>query len=158
MLLIIGFLFMVFIFAVVGILSGMAAVFIDLPSASLILVSLLFFLCVSKSGKILGRYIKTSFKKEHTYTGTELEALSAAVKNTIKFILATGGFGFMTGLIATLGYLGSPDKLGPNLAICLITLTYSITINAFVFLPVQAWAENKLNILKDMDAKNAQTV
>jgi flagellar motor component MotA len=118
----------------------MAAVFIDLPSALLILMSLLFFLLISKSGKILGKYIKTSFRKEYLYTETELVALSAAVKNTIKFLLATGGFGFMSGLIATLGYLGSPEKLGPNLAVCLITLTYSIAVSCFVFLPVQSLA------------------
>ncbi|GBU28226.1 hypothetical protein R84B8_01784 [Treponema sp. R8-4-B8] len=148
MLLIIGFLFMVFIFAIVSILSGVGTIFIDLPSALLILVPLIFFFLTSKSGNILGKYIKASFKKEYTYTETELETLSAALKNTIKFILAVGGFGFMTGLIASLAFLGSSDKLGPNLAVSLISLTYSITISCFVFFPVKAWAENKINLLK----------
>jgi flagellar motor component MotA len=149
MLLIIGFLFMIFILAIVGITIGVVTVFIDLPSALLIFVPLFFFFFTSKSGKILGKYIKTSFKKEYIYIGTELEILSVAVKNTIKFILAVGGFGFMTGLIATLAYLGSPDNLAPNLAVSLITLLYSIMITCFVFLPVQAWADNKIATLKD---------
>ena len=147
MLLIVGFLFMVFIFATVGILTGAPAIFIDLPSVLLILVPLLFFFFTTKSSKILGTYIKTSFKKEHIYIGTELEALSAAVKNTIKFTLAVGGFGFMVGLIATLAQLGSPENIGPNLAVSLITLTYSIVISYFVFFPTQSWAENKINTL-----------
>jgi len=149
MLLIIGFLFMILILVIVGILSVMPTVFIDLPSALLILVPLCYFFFTSKSGKILGKYIKTSFKKEYTYLGTELETLSVAVKNTTKFILAVGGFGFMTGLIATLASLGSPGNLAPNIAVSLITLTYSIMIVCFVFLPVQAWAEIKITTLKD---------
>lgn len=145
MLLIIGFLFMVFIFSILGILSGALAVFIDVPSALFILVPLLFFLFTSKSGKIFGGYIKKSFKKGNTYVETELTALSVAVKNTIKFILSTGGVGFLTGLAASLIYLESRDKLGPNLAVSLITLLYSIAISCFVFFPLQAWAENKIN-------------
>jgi flagellar motor component MotA len=50
----------------------------------------------------------------------------------------------MAGLIAALAHLGSPDNLGPNLAISLMTLMYSIVISFFVFFPTQAWAENKI--------------
>jgi len=149
MLLIIGFLFMLFIFAVISILTGAYRAFIDLPSALLVLVSLLFFCLVSKSGKIIGNYIKTSFKKEHIYTITELKALSTALKNTSKFILSVGGFGFLSGVIASLMYLDLKDRLGPNLAISLITLMYAITISCFALFPTQAWAENKINMLKD---------
>ena len=145
MLLIFGFLFMVFIVAAVGILTQALAFFIDLPSFLLILVSLFFFLLISKSGNIIGRYIVMSFKKDHTYTRAELEGLSVSVKNTIKFILAVGGFGFLWGLIASFANLGSPERFGPNFAASLITLTYSIMISYFVFFPLQAWAENKIN-------------
>jgi len=144
MLLIIGVLFMILALAIVGIFTGMAAVFIDLPSALLVLVPLLFFFFTSKSGKILGRYIKTSFKKEHAYIGTELKTLSVAIKHAIKFTLALGMFGFLAGGIAALGYLGAKERLGPILALSLITLTYSIMIICFVFIPVQAWAEIKI--------------
>ena len=149
MLLIFGFLFMVFIMTAVGILSQTLAFFIDLPSLSLILVSLFFFLPTSKSGNIIGRYIVMSFKKSHTYTKAELEGLSVSVKNTIKFILAVGGFGFLSGLIGCLANLGSPERFGPNLAVSLISLTYSIIISFFVFFPLQAWAENKINSTAD---------
>jgi flagellar motor component MotA len=145
MLLIFGFLFMVFILAAVGILSQMPTFFIDMPSILLIVIPLIFFLLASKSGNIIGRYIVTSFKKGHVYTKAELESLSAAVKNTIKFILAVGGFGFLAGLIACLADVRALERIGPNLAVSLITLTYSITVSFFVFFPLQAWAENKIN-------------
>ena len=146
MLLILGFLFMIIIFVATGILTQMLSFFLDLPSILLIVIPLLFFLIASKSGSIIGKYIVTSFKKSHSYTRTELIGLSISVKNTIRFILAVGGFGFLFGLIASLAHLGSFNRFGPNLAISLLTLTYSITISFFIFFPLQAWAENKLNL------------
>jgi len=86
-----------------------------------------------------------SFKKDHAYTRAELEGLSVSVKNTIKFILAVGGFGVLYSLTASFVNLGSPERFGPNFALSLITLTYSIMISFFVFFPLQAWAENKIN-------------
>jgi len=77
-----------------------------------------------------------------------LEGISVAIKNTIKFIFATGGFNCIAFAIISIGYIGAPEKLGPNLAISLTTLTYSIAICSFVFFPTQAWAENKINIFK----------
>jgi len=148
MILLLGFLFLFFIFAIVGILSQSLEMLINLPSILLILVPLLFFLFTSKSGSIIGKYITTSFKRDYIHTQAELEGLSIAIKNTIKFILASGWFICIAFAIISLGYIGAPEKLGPNLAISLTTLTYSIAICYFVFFPTQAWAENKINIFK----------
>ena len=149
MLFIFGVLLMVFILTVVSIVGGMST-FIDLPSASMILVPLLFFLIFTKSGGVIGRYIKTSFRKEHSYTGSELACLSSAIKSSIKFILATGWVGFFSGLIACLWNLLSlenRDMLGPSLSVSLIIVLYSFSISYFVFFPTQVWAENKINAL-----------
>jgi flagellar motor component MotA len=148
MILLLGFLFLFFIFAIVGILSQSLEMLINLPSILLILVPLLFFLFTSKSGSIVGKYITTSFKRNYTHTRTELEGLSVAIKNTIKFILASGGFICIAFAIISIGYIGAPEKFGPNLAISLTILVYSIAICYFVFFPTQAWAENKINIFK----------
>jgi len=151
MILFLGFLFMLFFFAVIGVSAGSFAItmLINLPALLLILIPMLFFLLVTKSGKIIGKYISTSFKKNNTYTKTELEQLSSAIKNTIKFILAAGGFCFIAFLVISLGYIGSPEQLGPNLANCLLSLTYAIAIGFFVFFPVLAWVENKINTIKN---------
>jgi flagellar motor component MotA len=125
------------------------AVLIDLPSALLTLIFLFFFLIASKSGSIIGRYIKSSFKKNYVYTKTELASLSHAIKNTVKFTLATGGFGFLTGLVGTLMFLANKEMLGPNIAVSLFTVFYAIIVSYLVFFPVQAWAENKLNAMEN---------
>ena len=149
MLLIFGFMFMIFIFVAVGVLSQILMFIIDMPSLLIIIIPLLFFLIASKSGKIIRRYIIFSFKKTHTYTRTELTVLSISIKNIIRFTLAIGGFGSLTGLIGCLAHLGSLERFGSNLAVSLITLTYSIIISFFVFFPLQAWADNKINSTKE---------
>jgi flagellar motor component MotA len=148
MLIIIGFLFSVFVSWLLSLPMGMSgSSFIDMPSALLTLVFLFFFFFTSKSGSIIGKYIKSSFKKNYDYTRVELLSLSAAIKNTIKFTLATGGFGFLVGAISSLAV--ARENLGPNIAISLITVFYSIIVSYIVFFPVQAWAENKLNSMAE---------
>jgi len=151
MLLLIGFLFLGFIYiGIISLMIGMfpAVAFFNLPALSLFIVTLSFFLIVSKSGKILGKYIKSSFKKEYTYSLTELENLCTAVKNTIKFNIAAGLAGFLTFIVTALYFLDSPYRLGPNLAMGLSSVIYAVTISYFVFFPTQAWAENKINDIK----------
>ena len=153
MLIIIGALFSVLICVLVSGVATMNApvsslsVLLDFPSVLLTLVFLFFFLFISKSGSIIGRYIKSSFKKNYVYTRTELVSLSTAVKNIIKFSLATGGFGFLIGVVAALMYLGTPEYLGPNIAVSLMTVFYSIIVSYIIFFPVKAWADNKLNAM-----------
>jgi flagellar motor component MotA len=147
MLIIIGFLFSVFISVLLGMMMGMSGlVFIDFPSALLILVCLFFFFFTSKSGSIIGKYIKSSFKKNYNYTRAELVSLSTAIKNTVKFTLAAGGFGFLSGAIASLGVARKED-LGVNVAVSLVSVFYSIIVSYIIFFPIQAWAENKLNAM-----------
>jgi len=151
MILFLGILFMLFFIAVLGVSAGSFAInmLINLPALLLTLIPMFFFLLVTKSGKIISKYISTSFKKNNTYTKTELEQLSSAIKNTIKFILAAGGFCFIACMVISLGFIGSPEQLGPNLANSLLSLTYAIAIGFFVFFPVQAWVENKINTIKN---------
>jgi flagellar motor component MotA len=145
MLIIIGFLLSVIISWFVNLQIHLyARYFIDVPSALLILIYLFFFFFTSKSGSIIGKYIRSSFKKNYNYTRVELVSLSVAIKNTIKFTLAVGGFGLLFGAIACLG-AESYKEMGAPVAVSLITVFYAIIVSYIMFFPVQAWAENKLN-------------
>jgi flagellar motor component MotA len=152
MLIIFGFLVMLLMF---GLLSGFTGgglglallAFIDVPSFLLIVVPLIFFLCASKSGNIIGKYIKTSFKKDQLYTKIELKSISGAIKNTIKFILAIGGFCFIGGIILMMRFLEDRQMLGPSITVSLTGLFYAISVSFFIFFPTQAWAENQYNAL-----------
>ena len=152
MLIIFGFLFLVFFFSLFSLLKiggGVLLFLVDPPAISLIIISLLFFLYVSKNGGVIGKYIKNSFKKNYAYTKAELTSLSIALKSTIKFLLGIGGLGCFVGITFVFRYLERKEYLGPSLAITLFTLIYVFAISFFVFYPTQAWAENRLNALDD---------
>lgn len=143
MILIAGFLFMVLLLALVGAFSGMLSFFVDIPSTLIILAPLVFFLAATKSGKVMAAYVRASFRKNYSYGKDELENISLAAKGMVKFTLGIGGFGFIAGLIGALANIGAPERLGPNLAVSLITLVYSIVLSFIVFFPVEVWAGNK---------------
>jgi len=154
MLLIYGFLFMIFFYVfggilLTGLLSGWGFTLLNPWSFLTIVIPLLFFLLVSGCGKTIGKYFKTSFMKNYTYSTAEYKSISGSAKNTVRFIMAAGGFNFAFYLISALTNLGSLNYLGPYIAMCLTSLTYSISISYFIFFPVQAWAENKINITKN---------
>ena len=144
MILFIGLLFLVLFTVFSGTMVNTVLMFIDAPSLILILVPLMFFLLVTKDGSVLTGYIKSSFKKNYEYGKYELESIAKASKNAIKITLAAGAFSFLVGLIAVFGNLDDPRRIGPALAVSLISSLYSIGISFFVFCPVQVWAENKI--------------
>ena len=149
MFLIFGFLFAVFAYTIIGLMAGFVTVLLNSWSLLFICVSLIFFLIVSGSGSVIGQYVIKSFKKVQKYTLVELEGLSIAVKNTIKYTIFSGIFCSVIFVVISLGHIGTPERLGPSIAISLTSITYSIAICCFVFLPTLAWAENKKNISKD---------
>ena len=152
MILLIGFLFFILVYAgIVSLVVGFfpAVAFINHVTFILHLVTLSFFLIVTKSGKILGKYIKSSFKKEYEYTVNELESLVIAIKNIIKFIIPIGILGVMIFIVCALYWLDDVQHLGPHLAMSFTSIIYAIAIGFFIFFPVQTWAENKINAMKN---------
>ena len=121
----------------------------DMPSLFYILAVLIFFSQVSRSGKVINNYIKSSFQKNYEYSATELEMIALSAKNMLKLSHATGWFGFFAGAIHVLvAFTDQPEMLGPATGVSFISALYGIAIGYFVFFPLQAWAENKLLLLK----------
>ena len=154
MLIILGILFMLLmLFSIVTIMAGGSllalGILTDLPAALFILIPLTFFLIVTKSGKVIRRYIKSSFIKEYTYTKIELNSITTAIKNIIKFLLASGGFCFFIGIMAAFAFFFEKQLLGPIIVSSILSLFYAIAFGFFVFFPTQAWAENKINALSE---------
>ena len=138
-----GLIFTIVYTAIIGIIDGELAWFIDMASLFFILVPLLFFLFITKNGKTIYSYIKTSFKKNRTYSKCELNNIAHAAKNAMKIILASGGFSFLSGLAIMLRRLDGPQMLGPYFSIMITSLLYSIGLSYFSFFPLKVWAEKK---------------
>ncbi len=145
MLIIAGFLFMIFVLiSASGFSNEFIIGIIDFPSLFIIVLPLIFFLIVTKSGKIILAYIKSSFTKDYKYSKSELNRISSAIKSTIKFVMATGLLGFLIGIINCF-YLSEPEYMLVNISVILVTILYSVAISMFVFYPTKVWADNKIN-------------
>ncbi len=145
MLIIIGLLFMTFFLLLLGCSMGIVTLFLDLPSLCIILIPLAFFLIVTNNGKLLGNYIKCSFKKDFRFSRTELCHISAAVKSTMIFTLGIGGFAFLYGIICSLNNSGNAKWILVNISVGLIAVLDSFAFSFLVLYPTKVWADNKLN-------------
>ena len=143
MILLIGLLFLVVFTLLIGAFSGTVYMFLDLASIIIVLVPLIFFLVITKSGKTITGYIKSSFMKNYEYSKAELESISMVARHSVKITIATGCFGFIIGIIGMLMQLDDPQKIGPMLAVGLLTMLYSIGVGFFVMYPLCVWAENR---------------
>lgn len=144
MIMLLGFLFMILTLCLSGVGMPTLLDFIDMVSLTLIVVPLIFFMAVTKTHRSVIHYFKCSFKKNYNFSGYELECLSRDLGAVIRYILALGVFGFITGLICLLASLSDPSVIGPSLAVSLISELYSVMIAFFIFYPVKIWAECKL--------------
>ncbi|GAB1432167.1 hypothetical protein MASR2M29_07920 [Spirochaetota bacterium] len=74
----------------------------------------------------------------------ELEQSVAFFRNLGLAMWSFGALGTMTGFVVVLADLTDRTKLGPNLAIALITMLYAALFNAVLVLPFLALARRRL--------------
>ena len=147
MILFTGILFTILYIAFVAVIGGELAWYIDAASLVFVLAPLAYFLLITKNGKSICCYVKSSFTKNYAYVKGELDSIAGAAKNAMKVTLAAGGVSFLIGLMIILRRLDDPQTLGVYFSVMLVSLLYSLGISFFVFFPLQAWAENKIKAL-----------
>ena len=121
-------------------------ILVDIPSLVVILLPLVYYLIVSKGHKVLGSYIKNSFKKDYIYNAYELKAISNVAKGSTKVIMTMSYLNIVFALIIVLTNVDDPSFIGVALAVMLISLFYALGISYLMFFPLQSWAENKLDM------------
>ena len=117
--------------------SGALASFIDLPSIIVILAFSVPMLMASGLVADFIRGFKIMAQKVNTWSLFELKKTEIALKLMIRLLILSGLLGSMIGIVGIASSFTDISKLGPNLAIALLTLLYSILI-CFILLPVQA--------------------
>ena len=132
-----------FVLAVVFILlnawmtAGNIMWFLDFPSLVLIAVLMWILLFMCGLTKDFCRGISLFFKKDKTVEREELERTLVAFK-LVLIALPIGGFvASLIALVAIIGLLDNSALLGPNLAVAILTLLYSLIIE-LLLLPVAA--------------------
>jgi len=123
-------------------LAGVPVMFyLDIASLLLILLFLLLItICPWGFRKTLGFYravFDRDASPEHRKEG------AAYFRSITTFTMLAGLLGFITGMIAMLGNLNDTSKMGPYLAVAMITVLYAAILCMTVFLPFRMSLEKE---------------
>lgn len=139
----------VFVLQIVGGSFGLSAVlwFLDLPSLLLIALILIPGLMIMGEWKDFIKSFSVGIKE---YKLLELKNIIEAVSAAQKLTVFAALFAIIISGVMLLGNLGSPETIGPNLAVCFLSGFYAVIIEFFL-LPLRLNAERKMNEEMDMD-------
>lgn len=125
-------------------ISAPPLVFIDFPSLLVILGVTVPILLASGVLQDLGRGFRLMAVRENPFSLFELKRVRQACHLTLRVLPLAGVLGTLVGLVGLLTQLDDPTKIGPAIAMSLLTFLYAVVL-LFVILPIRA----KTNILID---------
>ena len=143
--------------AIVGLILGISFVlgtawlsagnilwYFDMPSLILIIILMLILLFMCGLTKDFFRGIAFFFGKNRAMEENELSRTLAAFKMVLIALPLDGLVSSLIAVVAVLGLLSDKAALGPNLAVAILTLLYSLVLE-LLLLPVAAklWAMKK---------------
>ncbi len=143
----IGVILFLAVVAGLGLLSATLGSFIDFPSLFVILGLSLSILLASGLLPDFLKGFKLMGAKENPFTALELKRIRRACRLAIQSFLLGGFVGTMIGSVGVLASLNDPAKIGPNLAVAMLTVLYAL-IFVFLVLPVQAKVKTVLDTLE----------
>ncbi len=111
----------------IGLFSFLGFVAVLIQSGSILKV----FIDIPSLVFVLGSITALSVAK---FSLSEIRSFSdEVVMSLINFSLISGAIGFTVGIVQLLLNLSDPARLGPSMAVCLLTLFYSLLIAAGLF-------------------------
>lgn len=117
--------------------------FFDIVSFLLLLVLTLPMLALSGSLRDLFQAFSIAFSRKRQSTAYEMKRAVYALKLCRSLLLYSALFWALAAAIVILSSLTSLDKLGPSLAVAILTVMYACAL-CILLLPVQASIEKKL--------------
>lgn len=128
--------FLAFLVLLSSFSSGLMS-FFDLSSLAVILA---FSIPTLMASGLLPDFLKgfrLMGQKVNHYTKLDLERILEAANLAIKALLLSGTIGLILGFAGVLRNLANPSQLGPNLAIALMTILYSLVFISMI-LPIKS--------------------
>ena len=139
------------IFIVAIIFTGASITVFIYPESIIIVVFAPAFLTIAVYGlPTFARSFKIAFR-EATASRKELQTGIKLFGALQRYLLLTGLITTMIGLVAMLANLVDATQIGPNLALALITLLYSLIFIFAVALPFKNALESKLNDMPESE-------
>ncbi|MCK5200024.1 MAG: MotA/TolQ/ExbB proton channel family protein [Spirochaetales bacterium] len=138
--------FAVLLFLTCWVAAGIDSVgiFIDPPSAMLVILCSLVLLLANYSLRDIRKHFAMGFKKEN-FDSTDLKNGIVFFSALQKYLLLSGMMGTFIGMIAMLAMLDDTAKIGRALSLSLLTALYAIILSMVVAVPFKAGLQKRLN-------------
>lgn len=117
--------------------------YVDVPSIALILVVDVLFLIADNGFADFGRGFALAFTKGKSATEEEIKRSILIIKMIGKVTMLASAAICLVSITALLHILESPETIGPNIAVCILTITYSLFI-ALILVPIRVRLEQRL--------------
>ena len=141
--------FAVLVFMTWWVAAGIGAVliFIDFPSAMVVLLCTLILLLSNYSLGEIRKFFALGFRKEEIDPG-DLENGVVFFSAVQKYLILSGMLGVFVGMIAMLAMLDDPAKIGRALSLSLLTALYAIILSMVIVIPFKTGLQKRLNEIK----------
>lgn len=126
---------------------GDVLIFIDFPSAMVVLLCTLILLLANYSLGDIRRFFILGFRKEEIDPG-DLENGVVFFSAVQKYLILSGMLGVFVGMIAMLAMLDDPAKIGRALSLSLLTALYAIILSMVIVIPFKTGLQKRLNEIK----------
>ncbi len=138
--------FAVLVFMTWWVAAGIDAVliFIDFPSAMVVLLCTLILLLANYSLGDIRKFFALGFRKEEIDPG-DLKDGVVFFSAVQKYLVLSGMLGVFVGMIAMLAMLDDPAKIGRALSLSLLTALYAIILSMGVATPFKTGFQKRLN-------------
>ncbi len=134
------------VFLGMGISGGHALVYVDPASALIAFGVPLLLLKAGWSFRSMGAAFGNALSD--SAGAPELEDARLFFGTAFRYLMATGPMAFLLGLVAILANLADKARLGPNVAVALISMFYAVLAALVVCLPLEAAAKRRLAALR----------
>lgn len=124
-------------------------VFINIPSV-LIVFGLTFGGLLASGRKII-TFCSVIFDK-HASPSQLHDAHETAI-DAGNYAIGSGFVGTLVGVVLMLGSLTDPAAVGPSMAVALLTVFYAVLLKYFIFAPIQAGLDERLDKIYEEKAK-----
>lgn len=131
-------------------ISAPPMVFLDFPSLLVILAVTVPILLASGLLPDLGKGFRLMTAKENPFSLFELKRIRQACHLTQRVLPLAGVLGTLVGLVGLLTHLDDPTKIGPAVAMSLLTFIYAVVM-LFVILPIRAKTDTIIDTMEEAD-------
>lgn len=126
--------------------------YMDLPSLLLILLLTIPMLFASGLFKDFLRAFPIAVSKKKEYSVYEMKRSALAMQMMMRLVMYAGVFSTFVALVLVLGGLDTPETLGPNVAVAMLTILYAVMID-MILLIFHTMVKSRLLDLSEKDKK-----